>query len=117
MPTTEQLHVHLAPGEHAVLADAARRQHLSVSTYVRNKLFNSSIPENDEVLLEGLAALKPRFEATQKKVKANILAIEKMRRKSQAGTIYPHLQQFSEDELANIADHLCLSTGHNGLKK
>jgi len=117
MPATEQLHVFLDPSERAAISDAARRQHLSVSAYARNKLLAPALTENDEILLEGFAALKPRVEAIHKTVKANLVAIEKMRKKSRTERQYLPSSELCEEELANIADYLCLENNGDGLKK
>jgi len=61
MTLTEQLNVHLNTSEKAVLAKAARRQNLSVPAYIRNRLFDlpQGLSQADQILLEGLASLRP----------------------------------------------------------
>jgi len=104
MTATGQLHVHLNTGEKAVLAAAARRQNLSVPAYIRNRLFDAPLSQADQILLERLASLRPRFEAALKTINANLAEIADLRQ--QTATPLPPMPD--QDELASIADHLCL---------
>jgi len=104
MTATGQLHVHLNTGEKAVLAEAARRQNLSVPAYIRNRLFDAPLSQADQILLEGLASLRPKFEAALKAINANLAEIADLRQ--QAATPLPPIPD--QNELAAIADHLGL---------
>jgi len=107
MTLTEQLNVHLNTGEKAMLAEAARRQNLSVPAYIRNRLFDPprELSQADQILLQGLASLRPRFEAALKAINANLAEIADLRQ--QTATPLPPMP--GQDALASIADHLGLS--------
>jgi len=104
MAALEHLNVHLHSGEKAVLAEAARRQNLSVPAYIRNRLFDAPLSQADQLLLEGLVALRPRFEAALKAINANMAEIAALRQQATSPPAIP-----GQDELTAIAEHLGLS--------
>jgi len=103
MPMIDHIDVRLNTGEKAVLAQAARRQNLSVPAYIRNRLFDAPLSQADQLLLEGLASLRPRFEAALKSIKANLAEIADLRQQSAPPLLMP-----AQDELSAIADQLGL---------
>jgi len=116
MNVTEQLNVRLHTGEKAALAAAARRSNLSVSSYIRKRLFDSPLSEEDQVLINGLAALKPRFEAALQNINANMQQIAALRQAENSTATACPATHINESDLAAIADHLGLSKESGALK-
>jgi len=114
MAVAEQLHIHLKAGEKSALSEAARRQNLSISAYIRNRLFGPSLSQADQVLMEELAALCPRFEAALKVINANMADIADLRPKIGEPPIGSELLP-DESELLAIAEHLNLSQEETGV--
>jgi len=116
MNTTEQLNVRLHAGEKAALSEAARRNNLSVSSYIRKRLFGSPLSEEDQMLINGLAALRPRFEAALQTIKANMQQIAELRQAANTVATACPATHISKSDLATIADNLGLSKEHGALR-
>jgi|GEM_PF-2310396 len=109
MAVAEQLHIYLKADEKSVLSEAARRQNVSLSAYIRNRLFGPPLSQADQVLMDGLAALRPRFETASKTINSHMAEIAQLRETSKrhATPVYPELPD--ESELQAIAEQLNLS--------
>jgi len=87
MNITEQLNVRLHRGEKTALASAAQRANLNVSQYIRTRLFERpQLSESDQLLVDGLTRLKPRFDAALANIEANMREIAALRQAAQCQT-------------------------------
>jgi len=71
-------------GEKTALASAAQRANLNVSQYIRTRLFGRpQLSDSDQILVDGLAQLKPRFDAALANIDANLREIAALRQAAQ----------------------------------
>lgn len=113
MAATEQINIRLEPGERERVAAAARLSNTSVSSYVRQRLFDRAPGNADAALLHMLAEMKPMVSRALNTIDKNLTEIRRLRddrpKRDDAAVAERARREFNPVELAAIAERLQLA--------